>query len=714
MVERRGLWVNLLSALASHTRPQRVGPTFRRNRRSLNVSIVTEPLSNDELNPLWEPLELRATTVPNRVMCSATTLQYGNNGLLGDRHEAFYRERALGGVGLLFTEQLTASPLSKTGFSTAIAAYDADNVMRFAELTAALAEHPTRLFAQLVAGGGKGASTLGLNGWGPVRAPSRVLSPDGETPQPLEPDEIAQLVRDFARSARNLQEGGVHGIEVHGAHGWLVGQFLSPFYNRRDDGYGGTVEARCRLALEIGAAIRRAVGDELPVGLALTYDECIGPAGITLDQTLAQLEVLADAGIYDFFDLSIGAPHAGHLTISSMAVPENYAFEAAAAARRILDGRAAVFIAGRVTDLRMAARAVAAGDADVVAMTRAHLADPHLVRKARAGRSDETTRCVGANVCVGRALRGVEVACVVNPATGRERTWGSGSLAPAEVGLKIAVIGAGPAGLRVAATSAQRGHDVTVYEKESAPGGHLRELAWLPTRESWTRAVDDLVSAIDRHGGRLETRAALEAEDALSVSADVFVVATGATWDESGASARRPERAAIPGLESTVALGLGRALERARSDPHSLGQRVVIVDETGSYAPLGLAEVLAGVGTHVHLVTPTPAVGADAAAELELPHVMPRLRRLGVELIAWHDIESVEGRRVVAADVWGGRLSPIEEVDAIVLARERAPRDALFDELRAAGRETRLVGDARSPRTTVAVIHEAEALARAL
>lgn len=276
------------------------------------------------------------------------------------------------------------------------------------------------------------------------------------------------------------------------------------------------------------------------------------------------------------------------------------------------------------------------------------------------------------------------------------------------------MIGGGPAGLRVAATSAARGHDVTVFERKSAPGGHLRQIAWLPTRESWTRAVEDLVAAIDRHGGRLETNSALEAADALGLAADVFVVATGATWDESGASARRPERAAIPGLEGTLVVGLGRALERAWSDPHSLGEHVVILDETGSYAPLGLAEVLAGAGAHVRLLTPAPAVGADAAAELELPHVMPRLRRLGVELTAWHDIDSVEGRRVIVEDVWSGGRTSVEDVDAIVLARQRTPRDSLFDELRAAGRQTRLVGDARSPRTTLAIIHEAEALARAL
>ena len=151
------------------------------------------------------------------------------------------------------------------------------------------------------------ASTAGLDGWGPVRAPSRVGFPGGETPLPLAASEIDTIVGDFARSARLLQQAGVQGVEVHGSHGWLVGQFLSPFYNRREDAYGGDLAGRCRLALEIGRAIRAAVGPGYPVGLTLTYDELIGAAGITPDDTLAQLEILSSAGVFDFFDLSIGS-----------------------------------------------------------------------------------------------------------------------------------------------------------------------------------------------------------------------------------------------------------------------------------------------------------------------------------------------------------------------------------------------------------------------
>ena len=173
----------------------------------------------------------------------------------------------------------------------------------------------------------------------------------GESTLPFSRDEIAQVVADYARSAANVKAAGLHGVEVHGSHGWLIGQFLSPFYNRRDDEYGGPVENRCRLAIEIGHALRAEVGDDYPVGLALTYDEVMGDAGITLEDTLAQLEVLVADGVYDFYDLSIGAGHSAYLTISSMAVPEGYPIPAAARAKQLVGDRAAVFVAGRIVDL---------------------------------------------------------------------------------------------------------------------------------------------------------------------------------------------------------------------------------------------------------------------------------------------------------------------------------------------------------------------------
>ncbi len=647
-----------------------------------------------DLQPLWQPLELRGVTLPNRVMCTATTLQYGRERLISDRHLAFYRERARGGVGLLFSEQLTASPLSDTAFPRSIRAYDERQVERYLALAAVLEPYETRFFAQLVAGGAKGDSTVGLEGWGALRGPSRVPTPDGESPFPLDEADLARLAADHARSAGFVKAGGLDGVEVHGAHGWLVGQFLSPFYNRRTDGYGGTVENRCRLALELGRAIRAEVGDDFPVGIALTYDEAIGEAGITPEDTERQLEVLASARIYDFFDLSIGAPHSGHLTISPMNIPEGYSLPFGLRAKRVVGDRAAVFVAGRVVSLAMAAQAVVEGAADVVAMTRAHLADQHLIRKAREGEAAETTRCVGANVCVGRALRGVEVACVVNPSTGREAYWGDGTLEPAAPPKRVVVVGAGPAGLRAAATAAARGHSVTVHERQAEPGGHLRDLAWLPTRSGWLHAVEDLVAALDRRGGELRLGSAPGVEELVAAAPDVVLVATGAAWDASGRSSRRP---GSPGLQGE-AIGLGVALDRCRDDPGALGRSVLIVDEAGTYAPLGLAEALAEAGVEVELATPSASVGFRAAEQLELPHVLPRLGRLGVRLTPSFDVASIGHRRV----------------DTVVLAMEREPRDELLAPLTAALPEVRAIGDARAPRATIAVIHEAEEVARAL
>jgi hypothetical protein len=321
-----------------------------------------------------------------------------------------------------------------------------------------------------------------------------------------------------------------------------------------------------------------------------------------------------------------------------------------------------------VVSLAMAAQAVADGAADVVAMTRAHLADPQLVRK----RGQETTRCVGANVCVGRALRGVEVACVLNPSTGREAYWGDGTLEPATSPKQVVVLGAGPAGLRAAATAAARGHAVVVHEPQDEPGGHLRDLAWLPTRAPWLHAVEDLVAAVERNGGELRLGSD---PDPVSVEADVVLLATGSAW-----------------VAADGAVDLGTALERCRTDPLALGQRVLIVDEVGTYEPLGLAEALAEAGAEVELATTRSSVGWRAAEQLELPHVLPRLDRLGVRLTTRH-IPADDGRTIVVA---GGRV----------------PRDELLGSLRVA--DVRPIGDARAPRTTIAVIHEAEEVARAL
>jgi 2,4-dienoyl-CoA reductase-like NADH-dependent reductase (Old Yellow Enzyme family) len=716
-----------------------------------------------DLSPLFQPLALAGTSLPNRVMTSAMTLQYGDGGFISDRHLAIYEERARGGVGLMFSEQLTASPLSPSPFPSEIRAYDERQVERFAALAERLAPYPSRFFAQLFCGGISGSSTAGLGGWQPVRGPSRIGSPGGETPLPLSAGEIEAIVADFARSARHVKEGGLDGVEIHSAHGWLLAQFLSPFYNRREDSYGGTVANRCRFAVEVGRAIRAEVGPDFPLGIALTYDERIGAAGITEDDTLAQLDVLLAAGVFDFFDLSIGSPHSVHFTIAPMAVPEGFSLDFAARARELVAGRAAVFAAGRVVDPAMAARAVRDGAVDMVAMSRAHLADPHLVQKAREGRPEQIRRCVGANVCVGRAKAGEPVACVLSPGTGRELDgWpydpsASESVepppAPADrrFGARVAagesrrvlVIGAGPAGLRAGAVLATRGHEVNVYELRDRAGGHLADLATLPTRGAWTNAVEDLLAELDRSGATL--RLGTEVDRALvdRESPDLVLLAAGAEWESTGATSFVPagldavepyRRIATVSLHTDAegeppvetysvidrvslhddgprVLGLDEAIELARVDASQLGASVLIADDTGTYAPLGLAEALATAGASVRFLTARGEIGTEPSFHLELPHLLPRLRALGVDLATGRAVTGVDDEGIEVADLWGGPAERIAGVDTVVFALRRRSRDRLATELAGTTPELLTIGDALAPRPTAAAIEEAERVA---
>lgn len=667
------------------------------------------------IEALGRPLDVGAVRLANRLMMSALTLQWGNNGCFSDRHLAFYRERAEGGVGLLFSEQLIASPVSGSPFTQALSAYESRQIESLRLITTMLDAYESKFFAQLFCAGAAGLSTVGLDHWAPLRGPSGIAAPDGESPAPLTQDDIRKIVADHAQSAENVIAGGVHGIEIHGAHGWLVGQFLSPYYNRRVDQYGGTTENRCRFAIEIARSIRAVAGPRVPLGISLTYDELLGAAGITEDDTLRQLRVLDATGLFDFFDLSLASSHQQHFTIASMAVPQGITLPFAARARRIIRAQTKILTSGRITDVKMAGRAVLEGQADVIGMSRALLADPHLFRKARASSPKTITRCIGSNFCVARALVDQPVACVVNPRTGREASWPL--LQRARRSQVIRVIGAGPAGLRFARTAAQSGHRVSLYEKRPEVGGHLARLALLPSRESWSEAIADLRQEFLAAGGILHLGQPLDVLTALADSPDVIVVATGSLWAGriGNQAAQTQGRDALESNEGIRVLTLDDAIDQSvGASAPSIGRNVLIYEGCGTYAPLGLADRLSSRGVRVLIVTPNAAIGAVAAKELELPHVMPRLISRGITMMSDTRILDIAGPVVTLQSTWGGAPSAIAGIDCVVLAHRREPVNALYEAIRASRPRVHCIGDALSPRSTAAVIAEAESLARQL
>ena len=665
-----------------------------------------------ELDSLWTPLEIGGTTVKNRVMTSAHSLAYGDNHILSDRHIDYYRERAEGGIGLLITEQHAAHRLSLGSFYNCLTAWEERCIPQLEKLAETVHAHGCKQFVQLMATGVQDKGWL-FDPWHPLWAVSRVPSPiHNEVPYVMGQEEIDDIINGHVESARNVERSGLDGVELHGAHSYLIGQFLSPFYNRRTDRYGGSVKKRCQFAIELGEAVRAATGPTFTVGMRISFDELIGEAGITPEQTEEQLDILAGTGLFDFFDISGGSYHALSTTVAAMGNPEGLFVDHAARAKEVVGHRAKVFAVGRIRDLDRAAAVIDDGAADMVCMTRAHITDPRLVQKAREGRAREIKKCVGANECLLRNFQQRDIFCLVNPVTGREGRWGGELDRVSDADRKrVAVVGGGPAGMKAAEIAGKRGHDVVLLETTNELGGHINRLKRLPTRGDWQDAIDAMEVGMEIGG--VDVRLGTEATPAslAEFGPDAVVYATGSSWDCTGFTSFRYDRDTLPGVEQDNVLDIGTAVDRALEDPTALGKRVVIVDETGDYLPIGLAELLGNAGARVEVITWRLFVGENVHGAFEAAHVLPRLAQLDVTLTGQAFVEKVDGNEIELYETWGA-WRRTEEVDTVVLSLLRSPREQLFDASHERFDETHRIGDALAPRRTIVSIYEGEELGR--
>ena len=664
------------------------------------------------LDVLWEPLDVGTTRLKNRIMTSAHSLAYGENHVLGDRHIAYYRERAKGGLGLLVSEQHAAHELSLGSFYNCITAWEERCIPQMERLAEAVHAHECALFVELATMGVQDKGHM-FSPWHPLWGVSKVPSViHNEIPHVVGKREIRSLIEGYVQSTRNVKRSGLDGVELHGAHSYGIAQFLSPFYNRRTDEYGGSVRKRCRFAIEVGEAIREEVGD-FTMGLRLSFDEFAGEGGITGAQGEEILDILAETGLYDFFDISGGNYHNLHLVVAPMSVEDGFMIPFGRRAKEVVGDRAKVFIVGRIRHIDMAADIVENGWADMVCMTRAHITDPAVVRKAQEGRKNETHICVGANECILRNFQQRDIFCMMNPVTGREAEWGEGKLkaVSTEIAKKVVVVGGGPAGMKSAAVAGRRGHNVILFERSDELGGHINLIKHLPTRTSWQDAIENLqtemrTGSVEVRTGTNVTRELLDSEEP-----DVVVCATGSTWDCTGFSATRTDRDELPGVHQENVLDIATAIVRALADPEALGRSVLIVDDTGEYLPLGLAEQLADNGVSVEVVCPRAVVGENVAGALEGSHIYPRLERKGVRLTANAFIESVSDSEAEVYSVWGG-WRRVEAVDTVVLSLLRTSNDELFREIEGAYPAVHQVGDAVAPRRTIIAIYEGEKAGR--
>jgi dimethylglycine catabolism A len=422
------------------------------------------------------PLEVGPVTLRNRVMVSAHQPGLAENGVPGDRYVAYQRTLAAGGPGLQITGATAVHPTGTYHGAHFLLNFDDSIIPGYRKMAVAVHEEGGRILAQLGHAGAIAMSSLTER---PLWAPSPVAGElVRETPHEMTHGEIAEVVAAFGDAARRVREGDLDGIEITASHGALIASFLSPYSNHRTDGYGGGLDGRLRFLLEVLDAVSEQAGPDLIVGVRVAGDEGV-ESGIDLPQAQEIARRLEATGKVHYLSVIAGTNLDRFQRVAhwpATPAPHGLFVHLAEGIKGAVG--IPVFAVGRVTDPAHAERILAAGSADMVGMTRAHIADPRIVEKLRQGRPDDIRPCVGANVCIRNNLEGLPVRCIHNPEAGREAEWGP--LLPARRPKRVTVVGGGPAGLEAARVAALRGHSVTLFERQDELGGQLRLWAKAP------------------------------------------------------------------------------------------------------------------------------------------------------------------------------------------------------------------------------------------
>jgi 2,4-dienoyl-CoA reductase-like NADH-dependent reductase (Old Yellow Enzyme family) len=659
-----------------------------------------------EFPRLFSPLRIGPVESRNRVVFGAhftlftePARTWGEPGFYGERLGRYLADRAAGGAGVVIAGQAQVHPTSAYQMVNNAAAWDEAAIPHFARVTAPIRAHGAQAFLQLAHNGGVNHGT-----WSrlPALAPSHVANYH-EPPKPLERDEIRELVDFFARSARNAAAGGFDGIEVHGAHGYLIHEFLSPRSNRRTDEYGGSLENRMRFACEVLEAVRAAVGPEVAVGIRLVGDEELGEKrGLTAADAAEIGARLERRGLVDFINVSIGLSGVG--MVRPLYAPHLLGVYAAAAVKKAVE-RVPVFAVHRILTPEEAEGILAREEADAITLVRALIADPEWAAKARSGAAATIRRCTGTNQgCYGNLLQSLPITCVTNPAVGRETTLGLGTLAPAAARKHVVVVGGGPGGLEAAWVAAARGHRVTLLERSDRVGGKIRLAAMLPGREEIADFADWRAGECARRGVDVRLGTEATVEGVLALAPDAVVVATGGRATKEGAAKWHPMP--VRGSEQDFVIDHEQALVGAAS----LGRRVVILDAVGHIEGIGLAELLAHLGTEVTLAMPLlQPVCLDAET---MAVALPRAVRAGAQWSPSTVLAAIGDHEVTLVDLLAGKPRTVTGVDTVVIRTHGLPADELYFALAGKVPEVVRVGDAVAVRTADRAIFDGHAAAR--
>ena len=639
---------------------------------------------------LFSPLRLGRRTLRNRIVLPATTTNYGARNRVTDRWISFLHERAKGGAGMVITEIIAVDPAALAQAAT-VTGYEAENEDGFKRAAEAVEGEGACLIAQLWH---PGRQQL----WSPVASPKGISDqPDAYSwtvPHVMATAELRQVAEEYVSVARRFKQCGFGGVELHGAHGYLITQILSPWSNRRTDDYGGSLENRTRFVREVAEGIRQACGDDFVIGLKMPGDEGIA-GGIDTDEAARITAVLAKPGLLDYFAYS-----QGNFTLSlethapDMHFRRGHFLDIHKKMRGVAAG-VSVMAIGRIATPAEAEAAIADGAGDLVGLTRALIADADWPAKAREGRAGDIRPSSFDNFAWGEIHVGKPLAETHNPQLGHkgESAWRP---APASKRRRVAVVGAGPAGLQAARVAAERGHDVTLFGASSQLGGKLRWEAGLPGKDEYRPVLEWMERRAKAAGVKAELGHVASAADILSMKPDSVIVATGSHQ-------RRPDNFA----------GEGVSAREWRANGGRADGVAVLFDMDHSAATYAIADALAAHYRKLVLLTPRQQIARNVNYCSAIG-VHRRLYEADAEIVLSAEPVALRDGVFTWRNVFTGRTQEIPEVGMFVWSTPRVADDAIARPLHEAGLDIRLVGDCMAPRNLLCAVHEGEAAALSL
>jgi len=650
-----------------------------------------------ELRYLFSPLKIGNVIVPNRIHFAAHMTNFGEEQKISDRHIYYYRERAKGGCGLITTEELTVHP-SDHAYERLVDAFNPDVIPGFRELTKAIHEYDTKIFAQLNHNGMQADGSISrLPVWGPSPGSDRIFR---EICKEMELEDIRECIDYFALSAGHAGEGGFDGIELQLGHSSLIRQFLSPATNFREDGYGGDFENRMRFCLEVVDAVRQVVGKDFTLGVRLNADEMHPRGGLTLEDSKEIAARLESTGQVDFMDLSIGTFHNLYLVEGSMHTPLAYTVPLATGIRSVI--KMPVFCTNRINDPHLAEKILEDGHADMIGMVRALICDPELPNKGLEGRTDDIRHCIACNQgCIGKMGLGYPLGCIQNPAVGEEKDLGMGTLHPCETPKKVVVVGAGPAGLEAARVAALRKHRVVVFERENEVGGQNLVAGKAAGRQEITGVTRWLAGQISKLDMDIRLGVEADEERVLEEKPDAVVVATGSVPKGNPF----PGDYGFPQVVNTQQVLKGEV---------ETGQRVLLIDLDGHHQATGTAEFLAEQDKTVHMITPALFVGGQLGPLQDLHLARQRLEKKKVTFTPDIAVLEIQGTLVKGLNVYSNEMIDFDGYDTLVLAAGNESLDRLYFALKGKIKELYRIGDCVAPRKTDMAIMEGHRVGRLL